>query len=437
MLAHAAPPGAAAAPEARPPETGDALARIVAANELRALERVVRDPELVALGKLLFHDPILSGNRDISCATCHLPEAASGDGLPLSIGVLSKGRGPQRTPPHGVKQVFHRHAAEIFNRGDPQWRTLFWDARVEVLPSGIVTPAGVFPQSVVRDLLTALAMFPVMPRDEMRGYPSESNEIARTHDMHFSEVWKRHMARLGGISEYREKFEAVYGEPIEKLHFIHAANALAAFIAEGFSLVDAPWDRYLRGDSGALNANQKAGALLFFGKARCAACHAGNLLTDQRVYNIGVPQIGLGSGLSGPYDLGRYFSIATPENRFAFRTPPLRNVMLTAPYMHNGAYATITDAVKHHFDPQAMATKYSTAGLPPWLQKLPPMGKRPVAEMMFDNLSPKLPVGVKLSDAELAQLLAFLDGLTDPSTRAKLDANVPLRVPSGLPVVGP
>ncbi|MCB0238120.1 MAG: hypothetical protein KDH08_05655, partial [Anaerolineae bacterium] len=110
---------------------------------------------------------------------------------------------------------------------------------------------------------------------------------------------------------------------------------------DAFTLLDSPWDRFLAGDDSALSTDAQHGALLFYGDAGCARCHSGNLLTDQEFHNAAVPQLGPGKGRQNPYiDLGRARETGNPDDRFAFRTPPLRNVALTGPWMHNGAFAT-------------------------------------------------------------------------------------------------
>ena len=421
----------------------DALHQIIATHELAALEPIERDPKLVLLGKSLFFDPILSGNMDTSCATCHHPTLGTGDDLALGIGTGSTGLGSERRDPTNIKQIIPRNATELYNRGDPEWRTMFWDIRIEEVPGGILTPAGFFSRDAVRDVLTVQSLFPVFSRDEMRGYPDqltihdEDNEVSRTHDMDFSSVWRLLMKRLSQVPAYREAFEDAYEAPFEDLHFIHAANALAAFKAVAFSFVDSPWDRYVRGDPEALSDAEKSGALLFFGKGNCAACHSGNLFTDQRAHNIAVPQIGPGRRPSGPLDLGRFAVVAAPENRFAFRTPPLRNVTLTGPYMHNGAYRDLSDAVRHHFDPVGMMERYDPSQLSPYLFPFAITSTRPVAKRILENVAPQLPVGVALSDDEFSDLMAFLHALTDPETEERQLLNIPDQVPSGLPVVGP
>src|SRR3712207_687336 len=158
------------------------------------------------------------------------------------------------------------------------------------------------------------------------------------------------MRRLLAVQEYVAKFTAAYpGTPTSALGFEHAANALAAFQLHAFTKTNSPFDRYLARDDAALTEEQKRGALLFFGRAMCASCHSGALLGGQSFANVGVPQFGPGVGRAAPLDRGRGEELPNvPFYQFAFRVPPLRNVELTAPYMHNGAYRTLEDVVRHY-----------------------------------------------------------------------------------------
>jgi cytochrome c peroxidase len=241
------------------------------------------------------------------------------------------------------------------------------------------------------------------------------------------------MERLLAIPEYRQLFQVAYPDvPLEGLGFQHAANALAAFQVEAFTLVNSPWDRYLAGDDEALSTQAKQGALLFYGPAGCAACHSGPLLSDQQFHNLGVPQYGPGRDDFAPLDYGRYHATGDPADRFAFRTPPLRNVTLTGPWLHNGAYGDLEDVVRHHLDPAGSLRAYNGRQLPPALQ-----AAMQHSDVTLDNilasLDPRLQQPPTLSNREVRLLLAFLESLTDP-TATELDALLPNQVPSGLPV---
>ncbi len=383
------------------------------------------DPAQVTLGQALFFDKLLSGNRDISCATCHHPTLATGDGRPLSIGAGGRGLGADRIL--GYERSFvARHAPELFNRGAAEWRTMFWDNRLVRLENGrFHTPADSQLPPGLDSVLAAQAMFPVIASGEMRGFRQE-NELAVWGEYDFAQIWATLMTRLLAEPAYGDLFAAAYPNvPPAELGFQHAANAIAAFEIAAFTLLDSPWDRYLAGDTAALPDAAKRGAILFYGDANCAACHSGSLLTDQQAHNIGVPQIGPGKEADAPLDLG--------QGRFAFRTPPLRNVAVTAPYMHNGAYSTLETAVRHHLDPaQALQSYDETAHLPPDLWGTFQDDDLILGEMMGTldgQVRPKRP----LTDAEIGDLLAFLEALTDTAVY-DLEKWIPISVPSGLPV---
>ena len=190
---------------------------------------------LVTLGRSLMFDRILSGNRDISCASCHHPLTGTSDNLSLSIGTGGAGAGAARAL-GAATQFVPRNSPELFNRGYPSFRSLFWDGRVANRDDGgFDTPAGDQLPAGLSGPLAAQAMFPVMTRLEMRGAPGE-NELADLDDADHTGVWAGLMARLLAIPEYVALFQAAYpGTPVEALGFQHAANALAAFQTEAFT----------------------------------------------------------------------------------------------------------------------------------------------------------------------------------------------------------
>lgn len=402
-----------------------------------------QDPAKVALGEALFFDKILSGNQDISCATCHHPSLATGDALPLPIGTGGVGLGQARIM--GADREFvPRNAPELFNRGVPEWETMFWDGRIGldgesghfVSPAGEMLPAG------LDNILAVQALFPPTSRDEMRGglidVSGYGNELAAIHDLESAEaemvaIWDGLTDRLLAIDGYRSLFAAAYPQvPLEEIGFQHAANAIAAFEIDAFTLTDAPWDRYLQGERDALSSAQKEGAALFYGRAGCASCHSGSLMTDQGFHNIAVPQFGPGK-LENGFDPGRYQQSNDFDDMCAFRTPPLRNVALTGPYMHNGAFVDLETAVRHHLAPEASLHAFSAASLPGPLQVTYQNSEDSLA-LITSNISPQLEatMAADLTDAEIDAIVLFLESLTSPSAVAGL--SVPETVPSGLPV---
>jgi cytochrome c peroxidase len=242
------------------------------------------------------------------------------------------------------------------------------------------------------------------------------------------------MSRVLAVQEYVARFNAAFpGTPTSALGFQHAANAIAAFQAAAFTRTNSPFDRYLAHDDKALTAEQKRGAILFFGKARCVTCHSGPLIGGQSFANIGVPQIGPGVGAAAPLDIGRGEQFpGTPFYQFAFRVPPLRNVELTAPYMHNGAYRTLEQVVRHYTNADSAQRNYDASGLDPLLRNTH-HGDNATMSAVLANLAFQLRDGIKLDAAEQGELVSFLKSLTDPAARS-MAAAIPTAVPSGLPV---
>ncbi|MEW6285101.1 MAG: FG-GAP-like repeat-containing protein [Chloroflexota bacterium] len=399
-------------------------------------------PALVKLGEALFWDPILSGNRDISCATCHHPNLGTGDNLSVSIGTSGFGLGRQRQFGN-ARELVPRNATPLYNLGYKEWRVIFWDGRVSADPeTGFHTPASDRLPGGLDSVLAAQAMFPVTSRDEMRGYRGDvdifgqPNELAVIVDYKARPVWEALMARLLAIPGYVDLFRAAYPDvPLDQLGFQHAANAMAAYEIAVFTFEDSPFDRYLRGDQSALSDEAKQGAILFYGEAGCASCHSTGLLTDQKFYNLAVPQIGDGKGREQPLDLGRARETGNDCDRFAFRTPPLRNVAITGPWMHNGAFTTLEAAVRHHLDPQTSLQNYDPSQLSELLKDTCQDQPETLAAILKWYTPKNASEGVTLTDEEMRLLLVFLESLTSPSA-LDLSHTIPASVPSGLPVGG-
>jgi cytochrome c peroxidase len=330
-------------------------------------------------------------------------------------------------------------------------RSSFWDGRVEQLSDGTFhSPAGTALPGGFTNVLQIQAMFPVTGRDEMRGLAgdrdveNQPNELATIADTNFPGIWQGLMARLLGpeggtnsnLPSYATLFAAAFPNvPQNQLGFQHAAMAIAAFEAETYLAIDTPWDNYVAGQNGALSTSAKRGALIFFGKGRCASCHSGNLFTDQEHHNILVPQLGPGKAPFQPDDVGRQDVTKLTTDRYKFRTPPLRNVAATGPYMHDGAFATLPAAVQHHLNPVASFLKYNPSQLNE--SALGSTVQNSLADLLahWKTVDLKILLPTILSKTDQQDLLNFLNALTSPSL-ANLPDNVPDEVPSGLPVDG-
>ncbi len=401
----------------------------------------------VRLGKALFFDRELSGNRDTSCATCHHPKLASGDALALSVGVGPQNPGaigPQRIKGED-REFIPRNATEMFNRASVHWTSQFWDSRVAQRRNGtFISPAGADLLPGLESVLSVQAMFPVNSRDEMRGHQGDldvfgnPNELGEFDDADLHGIWSALMQRLMAIDGYRRLFARAFpNRPLDELTFADAANAIAAFETKYFTTLDSPFDQYLDGDDVALTTTQKQGGILFYGKAGCVQCHSGTLMTDQQHHNIGTPQLGPGKGSFKPLDLGRFLVNSDPRDMFAFRTPPLRNVAETGPWMHNGAYGSdLGDVIRHHRSPVVHLLSYQPK------QQLSQtelhgtvLRDRTTQLAIIGSLDlPLLPQ--PLSQTEVSHLVEFLHSLTAPDLHQRLLDAIPQSVPSGLPIDG-
>lgn len=397
----------------------------------------------VALGQLLFYDPILSGNRNVSCATCHHPRLGTSDALSLGLGDGGKGLGLDRkiNPDNPPEKRIPRNAPALWNLGATEFTTFFHDGRLQddpSRPSGIRTPLGSEMEMGFNNALAAQAMFPVLSGDEMAGHYSEndvSQAVRLSHLTGPGGAWDILAKRVEAIPDYRTAFDAQIGTD-EPIGFTHIANAMAAFISFEWRANNAPFDAYLR-DGTPLAANAAAGMQLFYGKAQCGSCHSGQFQTDHSFHAIAMPQIG--PGKAAPFerhnrDVGRGRVTGADDDFYRFRTPSLRNITQTGPYGHNGAYASLEAVVRHHLDPVTSLFTYDPSQAVMWRGdfssdfNLMSNAKDLSAIADANQLAP-----MDLSDNEVAQILAFLDSLTDyEALKGRL--GVPKTVPSGLPV---
>jgi cytochrome c peroxidase len=349
------------------------------------------DANRVELGHLLFFDPILSGPQNVACSTCHLPSFAFGDGRQFPSGAGATGLGPARTLPGPPPlREMPRNSPTVMNVG------LFG----RMSPGASTTAAMFWGASAFG--LEDQVLNPIAADNELRG-------------LTYSKVDARDsvIARLRAIPEYVQLFAAAYpsmsaATPEQIVNTTTLRRAIAAYLRE-LTTPHAPIDEFLAGNDAALTATQKAGLELFIGKAGCVACHSGPLLSDFTPHVLGTPQAGLGRDTTPGDDLGWGEHGGTP---YAFRTPQLRQVALTAPYFHAGTASTLESVMR-----------FKNAGVSSYARVSPSM------------LDPDFhPLG--LSDQEIAQIIAFLNSLTDSVTTRSPPFLAPESVPSGLPVPG-
>ena len=296
------------------------------------------DPK-VTLGRTLFFDPRISNTREMACASCHDPDLGWADGRTVSFGI---GR---TSLPRNSPSLLNAAFTEIF----------FWDGRANSL------------EDQARQVLT--------------------NE----REMGSSEVLLKE--RLQSIKGYPELFEKAYGDPAISLNRV--ASALATFertIVGGRNQFDA----FLKGRKDALSDEAIVGLDLFRREGRCLNCHHGPLLTDGQMHDIGLSYFG-----RKLQDLGRYTVTKKPEDSGKFRTPSLRNVTRTRPYMHNGI-----------FDLEGVLNLYN-AGMPTLVRK-----EHQKDDPTFPNKSPLLK-SLGLNRQDLPDIIAFLESLEEPRFRMR------------------
>ncbi|EET49714.1 cytochrome-c peroxidase [Thalassobium sp. R2A62] len=397
------------------------------------------------LGQQLFYDPILSGNQVISCATCHHPELGTGDGLSLGIGEGGIGIGPGRkiATNNAPEQRIPRHAQALFNLGAKEFTVLFHDGRIEAdpqRPSGLRTPMGEDMMQGFASILSAQTMFPVLSQDEMAGHYSEndvSQAVRQGRITGAGGAWDIIAKRVSEIDAYADQFMAAYSDlaVADDIGFTDISNAIAAFIEWEWRSDTSPFDAYLRGQSPLAPAAEK-GRALFYGHAGCSSCHAGPFQTDHQFHATAVPQFGPGKAArfeSHARDLGRARVTGNDADAYAFRTPSLRNVALTAPYGHTGSHSDLTQFVTDHADPVAAIDRYQRdwAILPPFDAADWRVMDDPV-EVAAISAAVRAPV-IRLNADQVSDLVAFLGALTDPiAITGRL--GIPETVPSGLPI---
>src|SRR5437867_5095170 len=397
------------------------------------------DPARADLGRLLWFDTIGGLNNDNTCAGCHSPTRGSGDTQSIAIGVENNGIvGPDRSGPRN-----QRRTPMAINTAF--YPNLMWNSRFASLAddpfdnrSGFQFPAPEdLSLSSLPHLLVAQAFIPPTERVEVAGFdfPGDNNAIR-------AEV----LRRLNATPAYRTLFGQVFPEVLRgaPIDFDMFGKVIAKF---EFTLVlaDAPIDQYARGQKNALTTDQKKGALLFFGKARCVECHAvsgiaNEMFSDFKPHVLGVPQIAPVIGnlpFDAPHDnedFGLEQVTGNPEDRYQFRTSPLRNLALQPAFFHNGSFTRLEDAVRHHLDVFNSARNYDPirADIAADLALL-----RGPIEPVLARVDPLLDTPITLSDEEFQQLVDFVrEGLLDKRAQPeRLRKLVPPSVPSCRPTL--
>lgn len=368
----------------------------------------------IELGRRLFMETNLSGNRNISCLSCHQPRSGTSDALALSRTEDNKG-------------ILRRNSQGLFNAGRPGHTFMFWDGRVHFNEKThtFTTPEKNLPAEITNVLTSALsaqALFPMVSMEEMKGRPGD-NEIADAKTN--LQAWERILARLKNedstnrrVRPYKELFRAAYPEiTLEKINIGHVAEAIGRFEREQFQTTGSPFNQYLRGDNQALTEKQKRGFLVFVDRGKCIACHQGGELGLNSFFaSVGVPQWG---ARPMKRDLGRGEVNNETFRSFFFKTPSLLNVGLTAPYMHNGAFANLRDVINHYSNIKTSLANYVIAdsthqSMPVEVELL--NDSSTLADVFNSIQAPFLRNGLNFTEEEKDDLESFLrDALTDPA----------------------
>ena len=402
------------------------------------------------IGQLLFYDKILSGNLNISCGTCHHHDLGSSDGLSLGIGEGGEGIGRKRNSGIGsskIKKRVPRNSLALWNLGFKETTTLLHDGRVtisNIFGNNFNTPAQEALPKGLDNIVAVQALFPMTRQFEMAGNPGENEIIGLISkvgkdSMRIDAVWPVITDRIRAIPEYVSLFKNAFDDVDEPLdiQISHIVNSIAAFEIHEWTSFDSPFDDYLNGNKNALTLNQIKGMKLFYGKANCSSCHSGALFTDQKFYSLGIPQFGPGRTRNfDPYarDVGRMVETDNLNDMYRFKTPSLRNVTLTGPYGHTGAYPTIKGIIKHHLNPKKMFQTWNPelANLQPaeWLEKIDFVifsDKRETQRILSSiDIKP-----IMLEEYEIEAIEQFLISLTGKSKNNR-PLGRPEKVPSEL-----
>ena len=345
---------------------------------------------LAQLGRLLFWDPILSGEKDVACATCHHPSFGYGDGLELPIGVGGQGLGPNRRDvTNDDIGLVPRNAPTIINTAfngmdedgnfNPATAPMFWDNRLFSLESQALGPLQSFA--------------------EMRGH-AFGESIALDSIVN----------RLRSYTQYRNLFASVFGNN-NAITSENIGIAIATF-ERTIVATDSPFDRFNAGDQNALTQEQRRG-MNRFNQIGCDDCHSGPMFSDYELHTLGVPDNDrlptTDSGADGTY---------------AFRTPTLRNLDLTGPYFHNGVGGNLQQTIQFYITARNFANNNNggpgNGGGNNRLNINPNVNRNNIAQEIR-NLN-------TFNNGDIQEIIAFIQALNDPN----FDRTIPNSVPSGL-----
>jgi cytochrome c peroxidase len=368
------------------------------------------------LGERLFYDKLLSSNRDVACASCHLDSKGTSNGY--SIGPSGQVLGGRITKNLSVEDLLPRNAPHLFNVGHRSQRSMFWDGRVEVSAqarSGFNTPAGDDLPLGLNSALAAQSLFPLVNPKEMGCGLGESLQ-----SLDPKEQWQKVMDKVLAKPDYKLMFAEAFPD-VGDWGIEHLANAIAVFEATKWRSWNSRFDQFLTGNSQALSEQEKQGALYFYGKGDCARCHSGPLLSDLKYHGIALPQFGPGMGdhPANQGDQGRARVTESEVDRYRFKTPSLRNVTMTGPWGHNGAFSDLKRFISHYRNPYESLRSWSLSEIILAPQFRPEaithdlMGAMKYPETIANLMQASEVKGVPLTDQEMHLILQFLGTLSD------------------------
>lgn len=410
----------------------------------------IEDPQ-AQLGMKLFYTKSLGGDLDSACVSCHHPMLGGGDDLALPVGVDSEQPdllGPGRL--HSVTGEHYYSGAATVPRNSPTifnialWDDyMFHDGRVESLGKtpkmngndglGIRTPDvpfGTSDSSAGLNLVAAQARFPVTSDEEMKNYTNFENTTNAEVRENLAQRLGNYGDPLGGmlpmnewLAEFKVGFEDPDGTAEELITYDNIAQAIGEY-ERSQVFVETPWKDYVQGDDTAISDTAKRGAKLFFttqenGGANCSSCHSGDFFTDEEFHVIGMVQLGRGKGDGddGTEDFGRYRETHNEDEKYAFRTPSLLNATATGPWGHAGASPTLAHAIRTHLNPQKALDEYDFSQLDPAIHATDSvMYTQQAIDKLMLNRAAGIPSieNIALTDTEVAELVAFIETLTDP-----------------------
>jgi len=315
-------------------------------TDVRLSVPVVSD-ELASLGKFFFESKDLSYSGEIACVDCHLDEFSGADGIPISIGLNGKGKGIERLRSGG--KVIPRNSLTLWGRGDEDFKSFFWDGRVEHRNGELYSQFGDDLPS--KNLLEVAVHLPVLELGEMVRQ-DKFIENSRNEDVaSASQVLDRIAANAAQANPEKADIlkKALGIRQEDDLKFSHLAKAIAEFIKRDFAVANHRFNRFVY-ENEPISDDELEGGLIFYGKGKCSVCHAGRHFSDFSYHAVATGQVGQGKNGFG-VDYGRFNITHDPSDLYKFRTPPLVDVADTHPYGHSGGEIDLSKVIVDHFDP--------------------------------------------------------------------------------------